>query len=214
MSKSINFIPGVNTTSLILTIIYAILFGLLISAYVTSIQLDIPVGEFTRDPAATFQTYPLIGVISNLGILLWCTTASVCLFTYMVHFSSSNIVVRQFLLTSGLFTTVLLFDDLFMLHEFVMPDVLGIPEAVIYSSYLVFILIYLIKYRAYLLKTEYMVLIIACGFFSLSILSDVYLPQTGIVYLVEDGFKLFGIATWTLYFISTCFVQMRKNLLY
>ncbi len=61
-----------------------------------------------------------------------------------------------------------------------------------------------------LLKTEYSILLLACGFFALSILIDVSIPQTSEswVYLYEDGFKFFGIVHWCLFFVRTAFQQV------
>ncbi len=195
----------------ILLIVYAALLGLLILVFIISRQFDIPIARFTRDPAAIFNAHPFTGVISNIGILFWCSTSAVCFFVSALQFKKGNIAAGRFLLFSGLLTSALLFDDLFMFHEYVLPKLLHIPQYVTYLGYLVLVLIYFIKFRSEILRANYVILLIACIFFSLSILSDIFLPQRGLEFLLEDGFKLFGIVTWTIFFLRICFTQTQQE---
>jgi hypothetical protein len=34
----------------------------------------------TNDTAAIARIHPIAGILSNLGVLLWCASASICLF--------------------------------------------------------------------------------------------------------------------------------------
>ncbi len=200
-----------KTTGPILAVVYIILLSVLISIAIISIKFDITVDLFTRDPAALFDASPFIGVISNIGILFWCSTATVCFFSSTLQVTHGSKIVAKFLIYSGLLTSLLLFDDLFMLHETVFPDILHIPEKVVYLVYLVLVISYFIKFRDSILQTEYVVLFLACTFFGLSVISDVLLPQEGMEFLIEDGFKLFGIVTWFIYFSRTCYKVMRNK---
>jgi hypothetical protein len=183
---------------------------LLFLVFIIGAQHDIPVAKFTRDPAAILHTNPFTGVISNIGILFWCSTSAVCFFSSAIHSKKGNIVVGKFLLFSGVLTSVLLLDDFFMFHEYVFPKILHIPENVSYLGYLALISIYFIKFRSAIFRSEYIILFIACIFFSLSIISDVFLPQRDMGFLVEDGFKLFGIVTWSIFLTRTCITQTQQ----
>jgi len=120
--------------------------------------------------------------------------------------------IATFLFFSGLLTLVLLLDDLFMFHEDIFPKYLHISQNLVYVGYFSLIPIYLIKFRSMIFQTEYIVLFLALGFFGLSVICDLILPLTNIEYLIEDGFKLFGIITWFIFFIRTSFTQIQKTI--
>ena len=54
-----------------LVIIYTPVLAVLAAVAVASAVIGISVGKFTRDPAALMGTHALVGLISNLGIMLW-----------------------------------------------------------------------------------------------------------------------------------------------
>src|SRR5262245_7279077 len=71
-----------------------------------------------RDPADLANLHPLTGFISNLGILFWSASAAVCVFAWRVlRPSDGPAEFSTFLLCSAVFTTILMMDDLFQLHE-------------------------------------------------------------------------------------------------
>jgi hypothetical protein len=189
---------------------YLILFGLLLSVAIIGEYFQVPVSKFTRDPTHILNGHPFIGVISNIGILFWCSAAAICFFCSAIRWMNKKTMNSKFLLFSGLITLLLLLDDLFMLHEAIIPKYLHVPEIAVYSGYLALILIYLLKFREDILKAEYTLLLIALGFFALSMISDVFLHHSDFECLVEDGFKLFGIVTWFLFFIRTSFIQTQE----
>ncbi|MDM8568536.1 hypothetical protein QUF50_03285 [Thiotrichales bacterium HSG1] len=193
----------------VLALSYAVIFGLLISVAIVSFYYNIPVAKFTRDPTVILLGHPFTGVISNIGILFWCSTSAICLFSSAIHIKNGNAIVSRFLFFSGLLTLLLLLDDLFTFHEAIFPMYFHIPEEAVYSGYLVLVLTFFLKFKDLIIKSEYIILLIACGFFALSILSDIFLPQIGWEFLLEDGFKLFGIVTWFIFFVRTCFIQVQ-----
>ena len=68
-----------------------------------------------RDLAQTCG-YPIgVGMISNIGILLWGAAASICFFTTFLESISSE--SSKLLLLGGLFSGLLCIDDLFLLHD-------------------------------------------------------------------------------------------------
>ncbi len=172
-------------------------------------KTHIPIANFTRDPAAVANMQPFTGIISNLGILGWCSTATVC-------FCSSIIARRRvggqflasFFFSSGVITSILLLDDLFLFHETVIPDLLLIRQEMIYAIYFFMILYYLIKFRKSIYNTDFLLLFTAFFFFGLSILIDLS-PLTE-AYILEDGFKLLGITTWAAYMMRSCFTLVES----
>ena len=196
---------------LLLMIIYLFLFSLLFVISIISIHFNIPIGNFTRDPIAVLGGHHLIGIISNIGIIFWSATAAICLFASKTDLDKTEF--STFLFFSGLLTLLLLFDDLFQLHEKV-DNYLYVHEYTAYLVYLILISIYFVKFSKIILSTEYLLLFIACCFLSLSVLADMllsyFITQRDIKFLVEDGFKLFGIVTWSVYFIRTSFIHTQK----
>lgn len=180
---------------------------LLGAAVVVSIQADIPIARFTRDPAAILGRNPFIGVLSNIGVLLWSACAGVCFFAAAVLRAKA---VKEewpaFFLFAGLITAVLLMDDFFLLHERIGPRYLHIDERIIFSLYAVMVLGYLLRFRSWILRTDYLLLLFALGLFGLSLAVD-RLPETMLPWhhLFEDGFKLLGIASWFGYFVTSAF---------
>lgn len=187
---------------------YTVLIVLLFSITMISVYYHIPGKYFTRDPISLFNGYPFIGVISNIGILFWCSTSAICLFSSAIHSQRKHTEVSVFLFFSGLLTLLLLLDDLFMFHDTIFPHYLFIPKIAVYLGYLLLMTIYFIKFGKLILTTEYTILYIACGFFALSMICDVFWVQNSMEFLVEDGFKLFGIVTWFIFFIRTCFTEV------
>ena len=73
-------------------------------------------GLVIRDLIQTCD-YPIgVGMISNLGVLLWGFAGSICLFC-----SNKNIIHRnswrKFLLMGGILSLFLCIDDFFLLHD-------------------------------------------------------------------------------------------------
>lgn len=118
---------------------------------------------------------------------------------------------------SGCLTTTLLLDDLFLLHEFVLPTYLKIPEKVVYLIYVILVFVYLIKFRRIIQNTEFIVLLLAFAFFGFSVSIDsslISIPKSWIenkdIYFLEDSSKFLGIISWFTYFTRTCLLQMKQ----
>ncbi len=169
---------------------------------------QVTVGVLTRDMASTARLHPLTGILSNFGILIWCSAAAVSVFAGVVVPRQRDHRWNTFLLVSGLFTAVLLLDDLFLFHEDLARHYLGIPKQVVYAAYGAATVTYLIGFRRIILETEYALLAGALVFFVLSLMVDFRVfglnPRTSPwYYLLEDGFKFVGIAHWGVYHIRT-----------
>lgn len=176
-------------------------------AVFVSIQNDIPISRFMRDPAAILGSNPLLGVFSNIGVLLWSVCAGICLFTFAVLRTRANKEEwSPFFFFAGLITAVLLMDDFFLLHERIVPRYLKIDEDIISVLYVVMILGYLVRFRRWIVRTDYVLLLLALVLFGLSGIVD-RLPETRLEWhhLFEDGFKLFGIVSWFGYFVRSAF---------
>ena len=49
-----------------------------------------PISHFTRDPLRIAEAPLYYGIVSNIGILFWCTSAVICLFTSAILCKSND----------------------------------------------------------------------------------------------------------------------------
>ena len=190
------------------TIVYVIGIPLLLLFLTAGVSIltGTPVGDFTRDPAYLGEMSPLSGFISNLGVLSWCAGAVVC-------FVGWGVLARQkiqpklalFYLLAGLFTVLLMLDDLFLLHEEIFPIFLPFDEKIIFGGYGLLLISGLYYFRELILESKYRFLILAMGFFAMSVGIDLIQDEVELLLgnwriLFEDGFKFLGIACWLGYF--------------
>ena len=154
---------------------------------------NIKLSLVVRDLAQTCG-YPIgVGMISNIGILLWGAAASICFFT---TFSESiNRESSKLLLLGAIFSSLLCIDDLFLLHDrYIGPDFLNL-------TYLTISIFLLVRFRRILKIIGLFNLIISILFLGLSIFFDGVIQQIfnksyELTQLIEEGFKFLGIACW------------------
>lgn len=195
--------------------IYSPILLLLFAGVFFAATTDIQLRALLRDPSAVADFSFYMGAISNIGIILWSATASICVFTATVlrRNSVKNEMV-QFLLGSGVFTSILLVDDFFLIHEQFAPKYLGINGKVLFLSYSIIAVVLFFRYRRIIYRNEPALLLLSVAFLSGSVMVDVL---SGIVFelvgpdmqfLIEDGSKLMGIAGWLGYFGWICYTNL------
>jgi len=166
---------------------------------------EIPPTVFTEDPAGMTDAYPWIGLVSYVGILVWFAGASICFFTAAVlsEIKHDKELIR-FLLAGGIMTTLLTLDDLFMLHEYIYPDFLHVPQKVVVCIYAAGMLWYLVSFRVLILKKEPLLFILGLVLFGLSTAVDMFLEvKNHWLWYAEDVCKFLGICSWSAYY--ACF---------
>ena len=154
---------------------------------------DIKLNLVVRDLAQTCG-YPIgVGMISNIGILLWGAAASICLFTaFSDNFNKES---SKLLLLGGLFSGLLCIDDFFLLHDrYIGPDFLNL-------TYLAISIFLLVRFRRILKLIGFFNLVISILFLGLSVFFDGVIQQIfnqsyELTQLIEEGFKFIGIACW------------------
>ncbi len=180
--------------------------GVLVVIHLVS---DVPLRSFFIDPVSEFSAPMYIGLVSNFGVVLWGSAASVCLFGgWLLRENSNSRPQAVFLVASGLISALLMFDDLYLLHEEILPERLHIPQPLVFAAYGALIVAYLVRFRRLILESDFALLVLACGFFAASVAVDVFVkPEEFLLFgdflgrhLIEDGLKLLGIVGWTAYF--------------
>jgi hypothetical protein len=191
-----------KTVAPVLVMVYAITTATLSLVIFLGMEHRIELDHFTQDPVAIMDQPFYLGLFSHIGILLWCATASVCFYTWRLL--SYDHPQRPFLLFSGLVTTLLMVDDLFLLHELVFPDYFHIPKNAVYLIYLNLLLAYAVVFRKELLESENVLLMVSALLIGSSQFVDLLpmpIPEDS---FLEDAVKLFGIITWFLYYARYC----------
>lgn len=175
---------------------------LLAAGLVASSALDRAIGDFTKDPTAVLGGPFYVGFLSNLGVLAIWTGAVACLVSAAaLRRVDENSAAA--LSAGGAILAVLALDDLFQLHEYVLPEILGVPQHRVVAIYGLAAVTYGIAYRRFLRDTDWPLLLVAAGFLGLSAIVDRLGDVSGAHHhLLEDGLKLFGVILCSAYFIS------------
>lgn len=192
-----------------LVISFAAAFAGIIYAYILSRIYGTPLSQLTRDPSAITNSNFYVGLLSNLGIMLWSATTAICLFgVSLLKHSKRYHQITDFLLLSGILSLILTLDDTFLIHETVMPTYFHIPEEGIYLGYLIISIGFSIYFFRRILSTDYLLLIISLSFFGISIIVDTIFSYSDLETFIEDSFKFLGIVFWLAYFSRVVLVAV------
>ena len=204
-------VKRISIRQLLITFVPAVL--ILAAILVMRMRYGLTTSAMTEDVASTAGVYPLTGFLSNLGVLLWCATAAVCFFAATLLRRTEARETYQFLLWSAVLSAYLCFDDLFVIHDDLAARWFGssesVGEAIVFVSLGVAVVAYLIAFRKVMWRTDCSLLLLAMGFFAVSLLLDEFVTHTGSpyrgAYFLEDGSKWLGIASWFSYFVRTSY---------
>lgn len=185
---------------------------------------DLKLAHLTRDVTSLGKMPIYYGALSQVGLLLWSATTTICFFTYfyLKSYAPHRSESLRFLLYFGILTLYLLLDDTFLLHEEFFSDYLNIPEKVILVLLMGFTVGFAYFNFKEILQNELGLFALAGLLFGSSLFLDVIADRIfddfflfeKIEHLLEDGAKMAGIVTWAVYFsrysfrqISTAFIK-------
>jgi hypothetical protein len=196
--------PKAQFRAIARTVLYVIVFVALVLSFLLFLRFnyDISLNDLTRDFSAIAHAPVYTAFLSQLGIFFWAGTATICILSGALLSGNHDLRNYQsFFYASAGISLMLGLDDIFLFHESVFPDNLGIPEKVVFLSYGIAMVVYGVRYLKLLLATEYVLFALAIGFFGLSILSDfVDYYYNDYSLLLEDGLKFTGLIFWTSYY--------------
>lgn len=191
-------------------LLYLLAVFILISIVIVSYIYDTPISRFTRDPSSVMKGSQFDGFLSSIGILFWSSTVAILFFCYaLFRKSDEKREFANFALAGGVLTSLLLLDDLFMFHDDIFLR-FAVNEKIIFLFYAIYFLVYLLKFRQFILTRDYSLLLIAIFFFSFSIIVDRF-PYSLLGkwhHLFEDGTKFLGIMSWFGYYISLYYQEI------
>jgi len=221
MRSRLSFLRTRSLSFLLSTNLPAVIF-LLVLYFVSSLK-GRSFSDLAEDPVAISRSRaieaakpelglrPWEGIVSNLGNLLWCSSATLCLFTALsLRRSGCDRTLANCLLALGLLTVVLLVDDFFLLHDHTFPLRFGIRQKWLLLCYGAMALSILTGFWRTILKSRFSLLGAALFFFAVSLYVDRSFPKTtNFSHFAEDGSKFLGIANWFAYLASTSFQGIR-----
>lgn len=175
------------------------------------LKFDIDTEELTRDVNALAGLPPYAGMVSNLGVLFWCASATLCLFTGLIG-KRKGLSIESFLFYSGILSAVLMLDDLFLLHEEIFPENLHIPEKLVFAIYGILAFTIFFLHRKIVFSTNYLILLTCTMFLGLSVFVDVFFNNFRGEDLVEDGAKIIGIMTWFGYYATLGYETIKQKI--
>jgi hypothetical protein len=208
-----NIVAQARTLLPTLLLVYAPALLVLGAVFAAGLAGNVPLAYFLRDPAGTLHVPNYIGVVSGLGVLLWCSCAAVCLFSWgVLKKAGTKGRWPAFFFSAGIMTTVLLIDDFFMLHENASQIYWRFGEEMVFALYGVMFFFFIARFWRTIASTEFLVFLLACGFMGMSLVFDKLNGPYGdnvpaLRLLLEDGAKLLGIVAWLVYFARTCLAQ-------
>jgi hypothetical protein len=186
----------------------------------------ISVYELVADPNEIGRIAPYAGIVSNLGLLLLCCAASTCFFSsYLIDTDNKHDKKwKLFLKYSGYLILLLLIDDAFQIHENFSTLLFGADanisvinkklqnslEVIVFSFYGSLFFLYGFYFRKLIYCTETLALILAFIFFFMSITVDVLPENLKGNFILEEGFKLLGMASLMTYYVKVCYQKTKK----
>jgi hypothetical protein len=192
---------------LYLPIVLLFLFVAVLSRTIENISL----GYLLRDVTVTGDLPFFAGFVSQLTAMLWAACLTICLFALIMlgRGGSAPPRSRRFLLQGSILTGVLLLDDVFLFHEEIAPLYLHLNEDLVYAGYAIIGIGFVVLNWKEILSSEYAILMLALGLFGASIFLDALPLDTlnlryfweQLEFLLEDGCKFAGIATWLTFFV-------------
>ena len=185
--------------------------GLFLLAMIGVFDLSgVQMTKLSRDPLQRLQLPVYLGLLSYLGVLAWCAASSIMLFAaFLIRRIDPDSITARFLVWMGILAAILFLDDLFMVHDTIVPVHLHLPEMSFYIAYAVYMGLLLLQFWKLIVEqTEYELFLLAFVCFGFSVAIDIDLIPGKIG--TEDTFKMFGIMVHCYYCILTATHSVRS----
>ncbi len=210
----------ISKKDLVITLIVGSI-GCLIMAFMYALSQfqERPFSELSRDMLSVLGGRIGTGLLSNVGIILWGVAFSLLACGWFIRTMNKEKGAGT-ILALGLITLLLYLDDFLMIHEFVIRDILGLPEESMMVLYFVVVLMIMGMKWKFLWPEGLKFLILGFLFLGGSAGLDtvykyVYIPN---IHIFEDGSKLLGICFWTMFsivvFTQSFEVRGKRNMWY
>jgi hypothetical protein len=108
---------------------------------------------------------------------------------------------------------VLVVDDLFQVHEELVPSNTPFAEGAVVALYGILTALFVWKFRAILRSSPLSLMALAVISFASSVIIDLTLEQRNVIVFLEDGFKLLGILFWASFLGGCAVMDLRRQVL-
>lgn len=162
---------------------------------------------FSRDPASTLNASPLVGVLSQAGVLVTWGAAVASVFAALFVARARGWDVARPLLLFGVGAAYLAIDDFFLLHDDIYSHKVGIEQEAVLLVYAAGALGFLWWYRKFFFANEWPLLAGAMGTLAVAFMLDFeeihhyVIEDDAIKRWVEDGAKLLGLGLLAAYLL-------------
>jgi hypothetical protein len=157
--------------------------------------------DLLRDPNAVAGQPNYVGLISNLGIVLWMVGAVSALQAAAVLRARGGGGLGRLLAAGGAFAALMGVDDFLMLHETVATA--GIPEPVVLLPHAVLLVLLCVHAFGMRRATPWLALVGCVTCLGLSFAVDMFSPAFGGEVFIEESFKLAAVALLSAYLAVT-----------
>ena len=188
-------------------VLMALAGALVVAVAVGAGALDRPFGWFSREPSEVLGAPWHIGLLVHAGLLVWFTSAAVCLFAGALLARLRGLEAALPLLAGGAVCLFFSVDDGFRIHEDVVPGFLGVPKTLAYGLHALAFGAWLLAFREFVRRTDWPILALAVVLLAVSVGSD-RVFESNQQHLLEDGVKFLGIVAWTAYFTRTAYASV------
>ena len=219
MTEPKNFFPKTSWTEKLRSssrsVLWVIGISLLLNllGYWIHLAMGTPFETIYLDPVPELGGDFSIGILSQVGIMLWSAAGAVFLLGgFLVRKKGQQSPWAEFLIGSGILSLLLGLDDALLIHEQIMPVFLGIKEKPVFTFYALVILIYYMWFFRTIVETDLILLGLTLLSFGLSLGIDL-LPNNlhTQVAAFEDVPKVAGIVAWLVYAIKTSSMAVLDN---
>lgn len=171
-------------------------------------QDSVPMGELTREPIIVARNAEACcsvfsGTLSNLGAVMWLMCGAILIFSSVALSLQRSIRNMAFLGTAGAINLMLGIDDMLLLHDEVIPVILGVPEKAVLLFYMIIVGTFLVVFLKEILESRYIAFAIAIALFIIALGEDLFrfAGYDNFHYLIEDGLRIIGLGSWLYFFV-------------
>lgn len=150
--------------------------------------------DLMSDPVEVTGILWFVGGVASLNLFLWAACAALMTVAAAGLWRHDRALARGLAAWSAL-AAILLLDDRFLLHELVLPAIVGIPELATYGFYLAIALAALaVCWRPFARLPEFGLLLVALAVLSLSVALDLTGWDSDVRRVAEETTKMVAAA--------------------
>ena len=199
---------SVRRSGLVVIAVNVVAIVVVLGLVMIAVRMDIGFTTFTDDPAEGERRW-YAGVLSDIGVAGWFVAAVGAIVAASFHRSDGRAL--SFFSAMAIVSIWLGLDDLFLLHEDVLPRRVGVPEAVSLLIYPVVVAGIVLAFLGVVRRHDGWILIVASFFLVGSLVTN----TVGVGLLAsssaEAAAKFLGIVNWSMFLVLACTCRRRST---